>query len=94
MTFMLLTSHTSLSRTVLLSVIWIVSCILAPWYVFIPIAIILGAEKNGEFVLVLGGAILDGMYGGTQITHFPVFYTLLFLILFFAKRILDRMILA
>ncbi len=59
--------------------LWFASLFTTPWWVFVPLGIVVATFSFGAYFVIAGGVLLDVLYGVPVLgLSFPVLYTILF----------------
>jgi hypothetical protein len=77
-----------------ISAMFFVSLITLPWYASVMLGIVLIALWKGYVEVILGGILLDAVFGAAPfyLWGVPIFYTALFVLLSLLGMILGRII--
>ncbi len=74
--------------------LFILSLLTLPWWVFMPLGIIVAGLPGGALVALAGGVVLDATYGSALVPlgGFSYLYTALFLLVVIAMQVLSKRI--
>lgn len=78
---------------VLVSIAFFVSIVALPWFVSVPLGVLIIALWGASVEAVIGGIMLDSMFGAPiqALAGFPFLYTTLFLVLALGAFVMRRL---